>query len=260
MDLAFTSFLKEAFLKHLSIRMLTVSVTDHKSLLAEHGIKSLSTLLVKYLSEVWSWSNSLPYAMLCYNSYNTPNLDGFGPYELVFGHKAILSHDLENKPNVVVSGTFKTYYEKLRRNLHYLCSRLQKFRSERNNLLNRSKEHHSIQVGHLVYMHKAKGNIIHTGSRKIACYFVGLLVIYRTIGPIQFLLMSLTGKTYPFLVEETKPKPIALWTTKGNVHTLAELKQVLSARVKISFLKNSIYVAFYTHVHGQLTWSFLATS
>ena len=140
------------------------------------------------------------------------------------------------KPHVVVSGTFKTYYEKHKENLNYLCSRLQKFRIERNDLMNRSKTYHSFQVGQLVYMYKAKGTIIHTGSRKIACYFVRPLVIYRDVGPNQFLLMSLMGQIYPFLVEETRLKPGDLWTTKGNVHTLAELLQVLSAGVKISSL------------------------
>ena len=38
LDPAFTSSHMEAFLEHLNIRMLRVSVTNHKSLLAEHGI------------------------------------------------------------------------------------------------------------------------------------------------------------------------------------------------------------------------------
>ena len=85
-------------------------------------------------------------------------------------------------------------------------------------------------------MYQAKETIVHTGSRKIACYFVGPSVIYRTIGPKQFLLISLTSQIYPFLVEDTRLKPGAIWTTQGNVHTLAELKQVLSASVKTSSL------------------------
>ena len=128
-------------------------------------------------------SNCLPYAMLCHNSYSSPNLDGFSTYESVFGHKAILSHDLEIKPDMVVSGTFMTCCKILKKNLQYLCSRLQNFRSKRNNLLNRSKQYHSFQVGQLVYMYKAKGTIIYTARRKIACYFVSPLVIYRAIGP-----------------------------------------------------------------------------
>ena len=94
-DPAFTSSLMEAFVTHLNIKVILVSPTNHKSLQAEHSIKSLSGLLVKHLSEVWLWPNILPYSMMCYNGYSTPNLNGYSPYELVFGHKMTLSHELE---------------------------------------------------------------------------------------------------------------------------------------------------------------------
>ena len=146
LDPAFTSSLVEAFAQHFNIKIITVSVTNHKSLLAEHGIKSLANMLVKHLSETWSWVNTLPYAMLCYNSYSSPNLDDLSPYELVFGRKASLFPQLELKPEVVVTGNFQEYYKKLRKNLHYLCERLQKFRSNRVDMLNRNKEFHSLKL------------------------------------------------------------------------------------------------------------------
>ena len=71
-DPAFTSSLMEAFVTQLNIKVILVSPTNHKSLQAEHGIKSLSGLLVKHLSEVWSWHSCLPYSMLWYNAYSTP--------------------------------------------------------------------------------------------------------------------------------------------------------------------------------------------
>ena len=110
---AFTSSLMEAFVTQLNIKIVLVSPTNHQSLQAEHGIKSLSRLLVKHLSTVWSWHSILPYSMLCYNGYSSPNLNGYSPYELVFGHKMTLSPELEIKVDTVVSGTFKDYYEKL---------------------------------------------------------------------------------------------------------------------------------------------------
>ena len=55
--------------------------TNHHSLQAEHGIKSLPGLLVKCLSTVWSWHSVFPYSMLCYNRYSSPNLNGYSPYE-----------------------------------------------------------------------------------------------------------------------------------------------------------------------------------
>ena len=66
-DVPFTSSLMQVFTEQLNIKMIMVSPTNHKSLLAEHGIKSLSNLLVKHLTEVWSWPDCLPYMMLCYN-------------------------------------------------------------------------------------------------------------------------------------------------------------------------------------------------
>ena len=101
----------------LNIKVILVSPTNHKSLQTGHVIKSLSVLLVKYLSEVGSWHSCLPYSMLCYNAYSTPNLNGYSPYELVFGHKMTLSHELELKADTVVSGTFADYYNNNNNNL-----------------------------------------------------------------------------------------------------------------------------------------------
>ena len=159
-DVSFTSSLKQAFTEQLNIKMIMVSPTNHKSLLAEHRIKSLSNLLVKHLTEVWSWPDCLPYAMLCYNSYSTPNQDNMSPYELVFGHRAMISHELEIRPDVVVSRTLTEYYEQLKYNLKYMQDRLQKFRSERTDLLNKNKEYHAYEVGQIVYMYQGEGSIV----------------------------------------------------------------------------------------------------
>ena len=83
-------------------------------------------------------------------------------------------------------------------------------------------------------MYQAKGTIVHRESRKIACYYVRPLVIYKAIGPNQFLLMSLDGVVYPHLVEETRLKPGVIWTTKCNVYTLTQLRQVLSTNIRIA--------------------------
>ena len=40
------------------------------------------------------------------------------PYKLVFGHKAMISHELEIRHDAVVSRTFTEYYEQLKRNLN----------------------------------------------------------------------------------------------------------------------------------------------
>ena len=232
-DPAFTSSLMEAFVTQLNIKIVLVSPTNHQSLQAEHGIKSLSGLLVKHLSTVWSWHSVLPYSMLCYNGYSSPNLNGYSPYELVFGHKMTLSHELEIKVDTVVSGTFKDYYEKLKKNLQYMGERLQKFRSQRLDLLNKDREYQAFEVGQIVYMFQARGSVVETGSRKIRCNYIGPLVIFKAVGPNQFLLMSLDGLVYPHLIEQSRLKAGTIWTTKGNVNNLADLRKALSTGLSI---------------------------
>ena len=49
-DPGFMSSLCQWFFKAYGIQLVTVSPTNHKSLQAEHGIKSLSNILMKHLS------------------------------------------------------------------------------------------------------------------------------------------------------------------------------------------------------------------
>ena len=68
-----------------------------------------------------------------------------------------LSRELEIKVDTVVSGTFKDYYEKLKKNLQYMGEGLQKFRSQRLDLLNKDREYQAFEVGQIVYMFQARG-------------------------------------------------------------------------------------------------------
>ena len=92
---------------------------------AEHGIRSLSTILTKHLRGLGQmWPKYLPLAMFAYNTFNSLNLANYSPYELVFGRKPKLLLDQTN-PDIKVSGTFKVYYILLNKRLHYLHTLLQ---------------------------------------------------------------------------------------------------------------------------------------
>ena len=87
-DPAFMSSLCRYCFQQYKIQILTVGGTNHKSLQAEHGIKSLSNLILTYLTGLGrDWHIYAKPCMLTYNSFSTPNLDGFFPFELVFGRK-----------------------------------------------------------------------------------------------------------------------------------------------------------------------------
>ena len=233
-DPAFMSSLCQWFFKSYGIQLVTVSPTNHKSLQAEHGIKSLSNILMKHLSDLGdNWHLYCRPAMMTYNTYNTPNLDNLSPFEVVFGRKPILVPKLENTPHIPVAGTFIKAKQVLEQKLRYLREKLQKFRDNRLAMQDKDKEYHGYTVGQIVYMYHPKGSILQTGSKKIKCEFVGPLAIYKCVSPNQFLLMSLDGYLYPFLVEETRIKPGYIPSTRGNVSHLAELKKAIRSRFQL---------------------------
>ena len=137
---------------------------------------------------------------------------------------------------------FTDYYEKLKKNLKYMGERLQKFRSQRLDMLNRNRQYHAFEIGQIVYLYQPRASVVQTGSRKVVCFCVGPLVIFKAVGPNQFLLMSLDGQIYPHLIEETRLEPGTIWTSKGNVTTLVELRQALSTGLKIQAKQNSTFL------------------
>ena len=110
-DSTFMSTLMTYLFKRLKIKIKTVAPYNHQSLQAEHGIKSLSAMLSKHLTEQGQmWPKVLPLTTLAYNTFNYPNLANYSPYELVFGGKPKVLLDLETDPDIKVSGMFTDYY------------------------------------------------------------------------------------------------------------------------------------------------------
>ena len=46
------------------------------------------------------WHKYLPLVTFTHNTFNSPNLANYSPYELVFGRKLKLLQDLETDPDV----------------------------------------------------------------------------------------------------------------------------------------------------------------
>ena len=232
-DPAFMSHLTQWFLKSYGIHVTTASPTNHQSLMAEHGIKSLANILMKHLTGLGeNWPSYCKPAMLAYNSYATHNLDNLSPFEVALGRKAVLAPKFETKPNIPSTGTHAEAHLKLQEKLQYFKKRLDEFRSNRLALMNKDRQHYGFTVGQIVYMYNPSGSQLQTNNRKIQCKFVGPLAIYKCISPNQFLLMSLDGILYPVIVEEARLKPGLISTHKGPVRTLSELRDAAKIVLK----------------------------
>ena len=74
-DCAFMSLLMMYLLNKFNIKIRTVAPYNHQYLHAEHGIKSLSTIFTKHLTNLGQmWPKYLSLAMFAYNTFNAPNL------------------------------------------------------------------------------------------------------------------------------------------------------------------------------------------
>ena len=103
-DSTFMSSLMTYLFHKFDIKIKTVAPYNHQSLQAEHGIKSLSCILTKHLTNVGQmWPKYLSLVTFAYNTFNTPNLGNYSPYELTFGRKPKILIDMETNPDMKVS-------------------------------------------------------------------------------------------------------------------------------------------------------------
>ena len=139
-DSAFMSSLMNHSFNKLDIKIKTVMPHTHQSLQAEHRIKSLSVFLMKHLTNLGQmWLKYLSLATFAYNTFHTPNLANYIPYELVFGRKPKMLFNLDTMPDIKVLGTFKDYHKLSNKRLKYLHELLQSFKLKRIAMINRQR-------------------------------------------------------------------------------------------------------------------------
>ena len=152
-DSAFMSLLMTYLLNKFNIKVRTVALYNHQSLQAEHGIKSLSTILTKHLTNLGQmWAKHLPLAMFAYNMLKTPNIGNYSSYELMYGRKPSPLLNLDSHPDIKVLGTFREYYELLNKRLKYLQDNLLNYKSKRLAMINKDGTFFQYKGGHSVYI------------------------------------------------------------------------------------------------------------
>ena len=164
----FMSSLMSYLFKKLGIKIKTVGPYNHKTLQAEHCIKSLSNILTKHLTgQGQTWHKFLSLATFAYNIFHSPNLGHYSPFELVFWRKPKMLLDLETDPGIKVSGTYKEYYILLNKRLEYLQNMLQNFKVKHLALINKDREYFQYNSGDLVYLISPLTTQLRTSSRKL---------------------------------------------------------------------------------------------
>ena len=180
------------------------------------------------------WTKYLSLATFAYNTFNSPNLGNYSPYELTFGRKPKLLLNVETSLDIKVSRNFREYYESLNKRIKYLQNLLFNFKSGRLAMINKDRENFQYRGGDLVYIISPLTSQLRTISWKIAVKYVGPVVVYKIIDPHNYLLMALDGIILKGIFEHERLNPTIIRASCGNVKNLAELRQVMNTKLKLN--------------------------
>ena len=169
--------------------------------------------MTKHLTEKGQmWPKFLPLATLAYNTFNSPNLANHSPYELILGRKPKVLLDFKTDPDTKISGKFTEYYKLLEKRMKHLQDILQQFKSAHLAMINNSSKDFQYNSGDLVYIISPLTSQLRTSSRKVTIKYVGPIVIYKTLDPHNYLLMTLDGKILRGLFQFKRLKPVTIRT------------------------------------------------
>ena len=100
-------------------------------------------------------------------------------------------------------------------------------------MINKDRSFFQYKSGELGYIISSLTNQLRTPPRKVAVKYIGPLVIYKIIDPHNYLFMMLDGKILRGLFEHKSLKPAIIRTSKGNIHNLPWLKQVINTGITV---------------------------
>ena len=172
--------------------------------------------------------------MLAYNTFNSPNLGNYSPYELTFGRKPKLLLNVNSNPDIKVSKNFKKYYDVLNKRMKYLQDLLINFKLQRLAMINKDRGNFQYKGGDLVYIISPLTSQLRTNSWKIGVKYVGPVVVYKIVDPCNYLLMTMDGIMLKGIFEHKRLKPTIIKTSRGNVQNLAELRQIMNTNLKFN--------------------------
>ena len=137
----------------LDIKINTIAPYKHQSLQVEHGLKSLTQILTKHLTSLGQmWAKYLSLVTFAYNTFNSPYLGNYSPYELTLGRKPKLLLNVNSNPDIKVSKNFKEYYDLLNKRIKYSQDILFKFKLQRLAMINKDRRYFQYKGGDLVYI------------------------------------------------------------------------------------------------------------
>ena len=95
-------------------------------------------------------------------------------------------------------------------------------------MINKDRAFFQYKGRDVVYIISPLTSQLQTASHKVTIKYVGPVEIYRIIDHHNYLLMILDGKILRGLFEHERLKPMNIRMSQGNVHNLAQLRQIMT--------------------------------
>ena len=93
-------------------------------------------------------------------------------------------------------------------------------------MINKDRAFFKYKGGDLVYVISLLTSQLHTASHKVTIKYLGPVVIYKIIDPLNY------GKILRGLFEHEGLKPTIIRMSQGNVQNLAQLRQIMNTGLK----------------------------
>ncbi len=228
-DRALTGTIITILLQMLHISLRIISPYNHGSSKTEERIKQLGIIIKKRLTEKgkdWPvYASSAAYAL---NTYSSPALNGFSPYELVFHHKPPNLLNFHVTPIKANTPALQEYMQLLRERFEVARATIVDCRSDQtlNRVAdaNRYSIAHQFQVGDLVALFAPLSSALQSNTTKFRKDFIGPLVINQKFPDDTYLLADLaTNKILKSKYPVIRLRPWREHTQSGPVSTAPQL-------------------------------------
>ena len=249
-----TGKLLTALCATLNIDRKVISVENHGSLQAERHIQTLSNFLKVNLNQFGTdWVRFISTTCYAYNSFSSPNLGGYSPYELVFGREPPNLSNLSFNPMSSLASSYDEYVVHLKKKFDQLSRTmlsLQQKQQERHNveISNKLGKTPIYSVGQLVYLYKPSSSSLTANSKKISAEWCGPLVIHEVLDRTHYILATMKGEILRDVFNYNRLKPCFMRTSseRKNITHIQKLNEALQKSADIegkTTAKQSVYLS-----------------
>jgi len=233
-----TSFIGKivsALCETLKIDQKTISVQNHGSLKVERSIKTLSNFMKVNLNQFGTdWVRFVPTACYSYNTFSTPYLANYSPFELVYMREPKDLMNLSYRPLETLSQSYEEYAIQLKRKFQHISRtmlQLQRVQQQSQNAaISRKLDKAPVySVGQLVYLYKPTSSSLTSNTTKFKAEYVGPFCIEEIIDRTRYRLTTLKGEVLQevFNFNRLKPCFVKASSQMEPITKIGQLKEAL---------------------------------